>query len=327
MKTKTALLITLVTIAFVGGCKKNEDDEAPTPSPTPTAPNANVFQELFTDNVADATQSFAVSAAVGGEVIATQGTKLIFEPNAFTHWDGSPVTGAVEVSVVEALTMRDMIWLNKQTVGNDNGTLRMLRSGGAINVYASQGASLLKITQSGLVVQIPTTVGDPAMQLFSGTEDADGTMIWDLIDSTSVTVDAPYYTAPTYTYPYYFNYTLNAANLQWTNCDYLYNYPNPTVVTATIPSGQSTDSTLVWIAFPTENAVVSLHHSTGQAFTIPPGYLGVPVGLQAVFVGLKQTATGYTSSFNTVTISASMNVPMTFSPTTLAQFESELDAL
>lgn len=99
---------------------------------------------------------------------ADQGTRLNFGPGAFLHADGTPVTGQVDVSVVEVLSIGNTIWLNKQTVGNDNGTLKMLRSGGALNITATQGGESPRVSEGGLYVQIPTTVGDPAMDLFSG---------------------------------------------------------------------------------------------------------------------------------------------------------------
>lgn len=324
MKTPRVLLIGLIAFAMVWGCKKEGSDETPAPTPTPTTPTTPVFEAFFHDNVADATQTFTMNASLGGTLIAAEGTQLVFEPGAFLYQNGTPVTGAVNVSVVEALTIGKMIWLNKQTVGNDNGTLRMLRSGGAINVFASQGGSMVQITQSGLIAQIPTTVGDPNMSLFTGTEDADGNMIWDPIDSASVTVDPGYYTAPTYTFPYYFAFSLSADSLNWINCDYFGFYPNTTGITATIPAGQSADSTVVWIGFPSENAVLQMYYWSPPYYTTTQA---VPVGMQAVVVGLQQTPTGYASSFSTVTITSSMNVPMTFSPTTLAQFEADVDAL
>lgn len=317
MKTEHALLITLLAIAAIAACKKDESDDSPAPNPTPN-PAPAVFAQLFADNVADATQSFSFNAAVGGVAIGDDGTRLNFEPNAFVDANGNPVTGAVEVKLVEALGIGDMIWLNKQTVGNDNGTLRILRSGGAISVSATQGGNALRISQGGLIVQIPTAVGDPAMQLFSGSVDADGNMIWSPIDSSSVTVDPGYYTNPYYTF--------SADSLQWINCDYFYSYPNITPLYATIPAGQSADSTHVWIAFPSENAVANMHYQGGQTYWTGNGY-EVPVGMQAVIVGLQQTASGYASSFTTVTITSNMTVPMTFSPTTLAQFQSDIDAL
>jgi hypothetical protein len=179
------------------------------------------------------------------------------------HADGTPVTGQVNVSLVEALTIGDMIMLNKQTVGNDNGTLRVLVSGGAINVYARQGGNTVRITESGLIARVPTNVGDPAMELFTGSEDAQGNIIWDPIDSSGITVDPAYYdsTDYTYTFPYYFNYSLALTNFNWINCDYFNTSPNVTTVSATIPAGQSPDSTRVWIALPSINSVMSAYAS------------------------------------------------------------------
>ncbi len=316
MKNCRPLLITLIAVAMVGGCKKDEPNETQAPAPTPTSPGPALFQALFANNTAGATQEYALNAAVGGMIIAAQGTQLLFEPSAFLYADGTPVTGQVDVSIVEALTIGDKIWLNKQTVGNDNGTLKMLRSGGSINVYATQGGNTLRITQGGLVVKIPTTVGDTQMELFSGSESADGSMVWNPIDSSSVTVDTPYYTT--------LYYAFAADSLQWINCDYFYNYPSTTMLQATISADQSADSTQAWIAFPSENAVMQMNYSGTQTYTT---WQVVPVGMQAVVVGLQLTSTGYASSFTTVTIANSMSLPMSFSPTTLAQFEADLDAL
>lgn len=322
-KTYRALLLTVVVTAVIMGCKKDVVDNAPVPTPTPSG---SAFDQLFADNIADATRTFTVSAATGGQVMSPRGTQLDFEPGAFTYENGSPVTGSVQVSLVEALTIGDMIWLNKQTVGNDNGTLRILRSGGAINVYANQGSTPVRISNGGLIAKIPTNVGDPAMELFRGNDNSDGNMIWDRIDSGIVNVDSAYYdsTDYTYTFPYYFYYDVgNTTDLNWLNCDYWYNYPNTTPVDGTIPVGQSSDITLVWLALPSENGVTGMGYVGSQTYRYP----FVPIGTQVVIVGLKQDANGYSSSFNPVTVTNGIVVPMTFTPTTLQQFHDAVNAL
>ena len=174
MKTNQVLMTALIAIAVLAGCKKEESGGVVVPAANP---DQSVLGQLFTNNVANARQYFTVNAASGGQVIGTKGTKLNFGPGTFLLADGTPVTGQVDVSLVEVLSIGDMIWLNKQTVGNDNGTLKLLRSGGAINVSAAQSGSPLRITQGGLVVRIPTDVGDAAMMLFSGNETTSGSMI------------------------------------------------------------------------------------------------------------------------------------------------------
>jgi hypothetical protein len=272
---------------------------------------------LIADNIADETQTYTWNNGWGGQIVAQQGTELNFQPWAFVHADGTPASGQITISIVEALTVGKMIWLNKQTVGNDNGTFRMLRSGGAIKVTVTQGLETLDVVPGGLEVNVPTVVGDPSMALFSGSEDGQGTMIWNPLPN-------PVAVVPAYIDLFYNFYP---DSLYWINCDYFYSFPNLTHITATIPDGQSTDSTMLWLAFPSLNAMVQMPHSIGQDYTDPPSYSGVPVGYPAVVVGLRQSTGGYFSSFTPITISANMNVPMTFNPTTLNQFEAMLNGL
>lgn len=319
MKNRNVLLVMLIAAGAIWACNKEDVDDDPSTPPI-TTPNT-AFTALIAENIADAQQSYSVNAGWGSQIIANQGTRLNFSPWAFVHSDGTPVTGAVDVKVVEVLDIGDMIWLNKQTLGNDNGTLRMLRSGGALSITAFQGAEQVGTTEGGLLVEIPTLVGDPAMAFFSGSENAQGRMIWNPVDTTTVTV-VPDYVDIYYTIPY----QLTPEGLNWINCDYFYNYPNITPFAATIPDGQPTDSTQVWLAFPTDNTVTQIWNVTGQTFSTGGGY-EVPVGMQVVIVGLYKSGSNYFSSFTNVTVAEDMNVPITFNPTTLAQFEAAVDAL
>jgi hypothetical protein len=53
-----------------------------------------------------------------------------------------------------------------------------------------------------------------------------------------------------------------------------------------------------------------------------------PVGYQGVIVALHQDEDdNYFSSFTTITLATGMVVPITFSPTTLAEFEASVNAL
>ena len=319
MKTNRALLVMLIASGAIWACNKEDVDDDPSTPPVNT-PNT-AFTALFEENIADAEESYSVNAGWGSQIVATQGTRLNFSPGAFVHADGSPVTGVVDVKVVEVLSIGDMIWLNKQTLGNDNGTLRLLRSGGALSITAFQGGEQLGTTEGGLLVEIPTLVGDPAMEFFTGEEDAEGRMIWSPVDTVTVAV-VPDYVEVYYTIPY----QLTPQGLNWINCDYFYNYPDITPFSATIPDGQPTDSTQVWLAFPTQNAVTQIWNVNGQTYTTGGGYQ-VPVGMQIVVVSLYKDGNDYFSSFTNVTVTENMDVPITFNPTTLAAFEAAVDAL
>ena len=253
------LLIVLLSTTAIRGCKKDGADD--TPAPAPPAPSVSFFQGLFTDNIADARQSFVLNATGGGQVFADQGTRLNFGPGAFLHTDGTYMSGQVDVRVLEASRIGSMIWLNKQPVGDINGTLKMQRSGGALNITATKGVGSLQISDGCLYVQVPTTVGDLAMELFSGSEDADGMMIRDPIRTAVVTVGHVYLEL---------FYSFPSDPRHWINCDYFYSYPNLTLITTPIPSGRSTDNTRIGPSFPSDNAVVHMPHSTGQNYVTPP---------------------------------------------------------
>ena len=311
MTTKHILLLLSAGLALTFGCKKETDVGTPSP-----AQPVSALAALFQQNVADATQQFNLNAAAGGTITGAQGTQLFFGPNAFVHADGSTVTGSVQVRLVEALSIADMIWLNKHTVGNDAGTERLLRSGGELKIAAIQGSETLRIVDNGATIRVPTSSMDPDMDAFVGTEDSDGSIVWDPMDSTTVTND-PDTLGTGY-------YVFNLDSLQWINCDYFASYPSTTEPTATTPAGQSNDSTRLWIAFPTENAVMEMVPLEAQTFST---WQVVPVGMYAVVVGIYRNGANYYSAFQPVTITSGMNVPLTFSPTTLAQFQTTLNAI
>jgi len=105
MKTKATILTTLIAIAVIVGCKKEPDNPAsPAPTPNPVT-GSSPLRALFVNNVANATQTFIVNAAIGGQVMGNKGTRLDFEPNAFVYENGTPVMGLVQVSLVEALSV------------------------------------------------------------------------------------------------------------------------------------------------------------------------------------------------------------------------------
>jgi hypothetical protein len=312
MKNLKIVCIMMLFTGVLWGCKKDEGERAPAPVPS-GGTGQSVLQAAFANNVNNARQGFTMNASIGGQVMAAKGTRLQFDAGAFLHLDGTPVTGQVNVSVVEVLDMGDMIWLNKQTVGNDNGSLRLLRSGGAINVTATQGGNTLRVAQGGLIVRIPTEVGDPAMQLFMGTEAADGTLIWNLLDDAAVTVEEEYFD-PTYAFP--------MDSLTWINCDY-FPAQQLTTLNVTVPAGQSANNTQIWIAVPSMNGVIGTFSFLAPTFS--SGF--IPLGVEAVVVGLHLSNSVYYSSFTTVTVTANMTVPITFTETTLEQFQQDVNGL
>jgi hypothetical protein len=309
MRTKHFILSAITVALVMVACNKETNYG-------PGAGAVDPLRQLFDDNVAAATQSFTINASTGGSVSGTDGCMITFLPNAFLLPNGGQVTGSVEVALVEALTIGDMIWLNKQTVGNDGGTSRLLRSGGELRLTATSAGISLRVVPNSVWISMPDQTPDPTMGLFMGRTQTNGNMIWDPVDSSSVTIiEDSVFNSPFYVF--------TTDSLGWINCDYFFNYPSITSLVASVPNNQPTDSTMCWIAFPSENAVMNMYESNGTFISSQ----SVPVGMQAVVIGLYRDGTSYYSSFNTVTITSNMTVPMTFSPTTLAQFQLDIQGI
>lgn len=313
MNSRHLILATLSATLLITACKKDDDDPS-SPAPTPSTPNAMLA--IFDDHVDDAAQTFTVDAAIGGWVNGNAGTMITFPANAFRTQSGAIVTGNVQVELVEAFTVGKMIWMNKQTLGNDNGQLRPLVSGGQYYLNVTQGGQQLKLAPNAGQVYVPAPNGvDPSMELFSGTVASDGTITWD-----------PFAPIPGNGGLDSSNYSFPNDSLGWVNCDYYMGAGTQTTVQVTCPAGYDGENTMMWLVFPDQNSVTGMHHTTGSTFSTGGSYT-LPVGMNLKIVAISNSGGTYTGSITTTTVTAGMNPTIAFSATTLAQFEADVNAL
>ena len=278
MSTERILLATMLSVALFTGCKK-DDDQAATPA-GPTTPGTNAMLAIFQQHVEDATQIFSISAASGGTVSGQDGVTMYFPANAFRTLAGATVTGTVQVELVEALTVGDMLWLNKQTLGNDNGQMRPLVSGGQYYLNVTQGGQQLRLAENAGSVNVPAPNGvDPNMQLFGGTVDGNGIITWDPFGNTGLGQDTLSYSFPN-------------DSLGWINCDYFMNQSPITGVEAVCPSGHDVSNTLVWLVFPDMNSITRLNSPGTNVFATGGSYQ-VPVGINVQIIALSNLGGSY----------------------------------
>ncbi len=325
MKSTGTLIALIIAMAVAGGCKK---DETNTIAPTSTAPAGNPLQQVFENNLADATQHFTVNAgAENMQVQGAQGTLAYFGPHSFLHADGSVVSGAVDIDLVEALKLGDMLWLNKQTLADDAGQMRLLVSGGQFRLRAFQAGVALKLAPGASVILVPTTTPpDPLMNVFSGNVNEVGTMTWTawptnpIVPIESLGLDTIPETSP-------FWYGFPTDSLNWINCDHYYGSAAPlTAVEVTCPDAYSYDNTMVWVLVPSETSFVRLGALPDHVFGTG-GVYELPIGLSVVVVALSDIGGTYYSSFTNTTVTQDLNLPITLQPTTLAQFHATAQAL
>jgi hypothetical protein len=272
------------------------------------------LRDLVEQNRANATQSFLVDAANGGTVSGTGGVRVIFPSNAFRTPSGGAVSGSVEVRLLEILDPGDMIMYDAQTVGLDGGQPRLLRSGGAIHVKAFQNGQALVLGPQGMEVLMPTNAIDPQMGVFTANNATPQGLLWNQEpwQLDSIPVEGSMF------------YGFQADSLQWINCDYFASYPQTTFVDAVIPTNISMDSVMVWIAFPSENAVMRMLPEGPGAFR---SVQVAPVGMPAVVVALQRNGTVYSSAFTSVTVTNGQQVGLSFQVTDQQTFEAAVNAI
>lgn len=305
----TALLVAAIALA---GCKKDEPGAS---SPAPSVPAVNAMRALFHGHVDDAKQTFSVSASAGGYVNGASGIGIYFAPNAFRTMSGSAVSGMVQVELVEALTLGQMLWLNKQTLGNDNGQMALLRSGGQYYLNATQSGEPLKLAENAGQVYVPAPNGtDPTMSLFSGELASDGTIVWNPFDNTlPLGQDSTGYGFPN-------------DSLGWVNIDVFMGLGAQTTLQVTCPDGHDDSNTLMWLVFQDQNSIACMPASSSNVFSLG-SYYTVPVGLNIKIVALSNIGGTYSSSVTDAMVAPGLNQVITFSPTTLSEFEAMVMAL
>jgi hypothetical protein len=160
---KTISLKTIACLAAaalaISSCKKNNSQEV--------APDKGLDGKMLSellDKHAPKFEHFSINAATGGVVTTSKGTKFTIPANVFITAGGSPVTGAVDISIKEMREVSDMILSDKPTVTADG---KLLVSYGEFFVKAVQNNQDLSLrpksdTGTGIRVQVPAKPRDNA---------------------------------------------------------------------------------------------------------------------------------------------------------------------
>jgi len=315
-------LLTICTIILTFySCKKDEDTITPvveetTPTTnTPTSSTSNL-SDIFNQNVTDNTQSFNVDASTWSSFTGSKGTYAYIPANSFKNNSGNIVSGNISIELIEIQTKADMIWMNKTTTSNG----QLFVSGGELSIKAFQNGQQLTLSQNGYVsIQMPTN-NPTNMSLFSGTEDATGNVNWDTT-STPAAVDS----SGSFVFTIY-NGTLGSDSLGWINCDYFFGQVNLTTLNITVPTFHNNTNTNTFLFF---------HNIYSVAGTVWDGNVphfrsytnSVPIGQQITIVSISEINGQLYSSFTPITLTANHTEAITYSTTTSAALQSDLNNL
>lgn len=222
-------------------------------------------------------QTFTFNAASGINFVGTSGTKVYIPANAFVYSNQQPVTGNVDVTMIEVYSKKGMICTGGFTTANG----LPLVSAGETCIRAWQGNTPLEYNPNAAPMGIlfPTQNPDPQMEAFIAEDIREGvdfnmvdSSLWITTDTTWTPVPAPYY------------YAIWTVQLGWTNCDYFYSYAgDKTEVTISVPSIFDGNNSMMVCLIDDYNVATQAYHFSDGAFHIDQGYQ-VPVGCHITFV-------------------------------------------
>lgn len=120
-------------------------------------------------------QYFSIDPAHGRTIACENGTLIIVPENAFLDEQGRPVRTEVQLEVIEALSVADMLAYNLTTMNGD----KLLRSGGMIYMQPTNHGQKVKIDpKRPLYIEIPAEKTIPGMLAWKGETDAAGDINW-----------------------------------------------------------------------------------------------------------------------------------------------------
>lgn len=277
-KNQILISVMFVLALFLGSCKKDKTLNSPVTAGSTQNVNSTELKSFFTTNLKDQEQNFIIDADTPSLITGANGSTIQFFANSFMDASGNIVNGNIDITLVEIMGKSDMILMNKPTLAYGiNSDLAPLVSGGELRVTAKQNGNVLKLRPGypyNMTVPAPNGT-NPDMSLFYGINKND-TLIWDLPDSSS------------FLSPLNGNaYTGYIDSLNWINCDYFYNNPNPqTFVEVDLPSGFTNNNCIIYISFDNLNAITTFHNYSNGTYTTAPSYR-LPIGLEVHFIALS----------------------------------------
>ncbi len=320
MKTnfKKIGLIALATLVF-SSCTNND-------SSTPTPATAAAFKGIKENGLKKNTQNFTATAGAGVITLtSTKGVVITLNGNALTK-NGSPVTGAIDITFVELFDKGNMLISNKPTMGvMVDGKKSLLKSGGEFFIKASQGGVDL-VTTSSIQLKVPASLTggvDPLMTLWTGAIDANDNLAWNEVAATAggkggVTPQGGIY-------------FVTFGSFGWTNVDRFYSDPRPkTTILVGPPAGYNITNCAIFISYDGEGSAMANLDTYTAAGLFSEHYGQIPIGLAChiIFVSEDNGQWKYAIKAATITAGAVYNFTLAETTTgTEAQVIAAINAL
>jgi hypothetical protein len=272
------LAIFLLLAGTVISCSKKEDDADS--QAQEELPDGDALAQRFIQNREDALQLFTIVAENGGTIQGEKGTVLTIPAGALAL-NGNPVSGNVQISLIEIYSKEDMVRLNMPTNGKrPNGDIEMIKSAGEFFIEATQNGNKLDLLAPMQLASKPLDFSevDPQMTLFEAGEDLEDTDPWVQNEFTQVGIGE----VPGPNGGYEAVYLVDLSDFGWTNLDRWYNYTGElTTLNIDVPEGYNGTNCEVYLSYDGEAsglARMDVYDAQTEMFTEHFGK--IPVGQQ-----------------------------------------------
>lgn len=281
------------------------------------APIRNLYSLLAAStSVSFQPETKTCDADAGGTIAFKNGVSVYFPPGVF----GPGVSGNVSVSLQYLKSKGDMIrnWRPIESNG------RLLETGGAFNITATQNGTLLQIPYyTGFNITYPTTNPDPEMKVFFGDSSStnDNGFTWvpaqdsSFVDTSIVETDSGSV----------FLYNLISQELNWINCDRFSDTSmGTTTVYASLPSNFTNQNTSVWIVFKDYNGAMNLWSDFDNKIFY---HENIPIGSNVTFLSLSQIGDDFYLGIQDAVITQGLSITLSPEKKTLDEISDYINSL
>ena len=286
MKNYSIIILAVLSLTFFLSCDKETETILVPSNIGPTLPTSKI-NKFFEDNLEDATETInANSSSYNQTIVSSKGISYTFSSNTFINAGGNPVNGNFTIELVEALTKKEMMMLNRPTFTHSG---RLLVSGGVVYLNATQNGQQLSINDNNPVnVSIPTDNYIP-MDFFDGSFDNQGGFGWDESEDDTVITNTGNKGQDSTVFEDFFSFNFEIDSIGWINCDYFYNSADPlTQVEVVLPDTFNGDNSAVFIYYSDINSVAGLtDYDADGTFDLGASY-STPVGMDVTFVVISE---------------------------------------
>lgn len=333
MKKKTHIkIICIMAMAFMVSCSSNESPEREIPiRATPQA-----FDQLKSASLEGKVQNFQLDASQNSFFTTENGVFFTINGNCLSK-NGNPVTGMVDVQVVELFEKGTMLTTDKPTMGTlANGDKALMVSGGEFYLNITQDGESVD-EDCDIVATIPISLtgqADSGMTLWKGNggdqdcdgidDDCDGFVWNENVDANGDPIEAEvqngdggerFYVAP-------------FGDIGWTNVDRFFSDPRPkTTILVEVPEGFNNENSRVYLSYVGEsNALAHLDTYDATSGIFSEHYGQIPIGLKCHVIFTSEEVGSWLYGIKSVTIADGQTVEITDADLNTAT-ESELEAL